>query len=212
MKRAHSHAWWRLSLIWGALLALLCVPGTLWANAENERAVRLRAGFIYNFCKFVTWPKNTLPSKDQPLRIAVDMSASDFEIFESTLEGKTVRGHPIEIVPFTAESLQDKLHIVYLCETPDEQLEGALSALNGKAVLTIGDPERFNQAGGVIQFLTSNSKLRYRINLAAKDDELEFSAKLLQLAIVYEPTSMRWDEPGLMYAAATPDHGFGHRH
>ncbi|MGF1448584.1 MAG: YfiR family protein [Opitutales bacterium] len=167
----------------------------------DERALRLRAAFVFNFCKFVEWPKDAFDGKKAPLVVGIDLSDANFSIFEKSLANKTVQGRPLQVIRLTPETLNQTIHVAYLGSTPADQIDGALSAFGGRPVLTIGDADPFNQAGGVIQFLPSEGRLRYRINLAAKHDDLDFSAKLLQLALVYESTSMRWQSERVYYAS-----------
>jgi hypothetical protein len=51
--------------------------------------------------------------------------------------------------------------------------------------LTVSDIENFADKGGVIRFIREDGKIHFRINIdAAKNSQLEISAKLLQLAEV----------------------------
>jgi hypothetical protein len=58
-----------------------------------------------------------------------------------------------------------------------------LSALRGRSVLTVGDSQGFVDAGGMIELLVEDERMRFEVNLhAANEARLKISAKLLSLA------------------------------
>jgi hypothetical protein len=67
-------------------------------------------------------------------------------------------------------------------------LEGLLSTLKDRAILTVGDDAGFAQRGGMIRFVSENSRIRMRINLeAAAAANLTISSKLLRAAEIVTP-------------------------
>ncbi len=60
-----------------------------------------------------------------------------------------------------------------------------LSSLRGSSVLTVADTAGFLDAGGMIQFLNENGRVRFAINVdATSRAKLKMSSKLLSLAKV----------------------------
>lgn len=60
-----------------------------------------------------------------------------------------------------------------------------LSSLRGSSVITVADMEGFLDAGGMIQFLNENDRVRFAINVdASSRAKLKLSSKLLSLAKV----------------------------
>jgi hypothetical protein len=60
-----------------------------------------------------------------------------------------------------------------------------LSSLRGSSVITVADMGGFLEAGGMIQFLNENDRVRFAINVdATSRAKLKLSSKLLSLAKV----------------------------
>jgi len=60
-----------------------------------------------------------------------------------------------------------------------------LPSLRGSSVLTVADTEGFLDAGGMIQFLNENDRVRFAISVEATSRaKLKMSSKLLSLAKV----------------------------
>ena len=55
--------------------------------------------------------------------------------------------------------------------------------LNGRAVLTIGEQDKFLEKGGIVNFVREKKKIRFEINLnVAEQARLQIRAKLVRLA------------------------------
>jgi hypothetical protein len=77
----------------------------------------------------------------------------------------------------------ESCHVLFVGRGEDKRVATALFFLKTSAVLTVGDSERFNEKGGIIEFCEESSKIRFHINLpAAAAARLKLSARLLTLA------------------------------
>src|SRR5437016_2248970 len=77
--------------------ALLFLP--LLANAlgaeDTSLEYKVKAGFLYNFAKFVEWPSNALPATNSPIVIGVFADDSAAPVLKQALEGKMANGHSL---------------------------------------------------------------------------------------------------------------------
>ena len=145
---------------------------------------RIRAAFIYNFLKFVTWP-NTHSSKDKTNVCII----GDGEFARSLPSLKsTVRISIISSVPAGEIS---SCHILYIGKEEETNAAFIVSRASRHAILTISEARSFADNGGIIEIvrvdknigLFSNDKINLRINLkAAKLVGLNIDARLLQIA------------------------------
>ena len=63
------------------------------------------------------------------------------------------------------------------------RLDDILTAVRNWNVLTISDLDNFAYAGGIVQLITLEDKIRFEINLkSAQRAKLKISSKLLKLA------------------------------
>ena len=75
-------------------------------------------------------------------------------------------------------------HVLFVPATYEAPPHEVLAALDGAAVLTIGETEQFTDAGGIIGFVYRKNTLRFVINLdAATRTGLKIRSQLLTLAV-----------------------------
>jgi hypothetical protein len=160
------------------LLALLVLP----ANAEGDRASAesVKAGFVYNFTKFSTWPAPG--GGADPLRICtLGRGALNGQL--ARLQGRTVGEREIEIQVWPPSDDWAKCHVLFVSREDGERAESILRQLAGKPVLTIGDVPDFSRRGGMIELIELENKLRFNISLVTvQRSGLRMSSQLLKLA------------------------------
>jgi hypothetical protein len=168
-------------------VAWLAAPGVARSQAEESQIL---AAFLYNFAKFVEWPDEAFSSAESPLRIGV-LGEDPFDsALETTIDGKTADGRPIEFERAeNAEALND-CHIVFISRSERERIDQVVQVFHDASVLTVGDTEGFAHRGVVINLVEKKKKIAFEINLSkAHEADLKVSSRLLGLAtIVGEPT------------------------
>lgn len=161
-----------------ALLAFLVVV-SMHANAAALEEKQVKAGFIYNFLKFVRWPEHSLESSLTLCTIGNDSLGSTLD----KLQNRKINNLTLDVQRGISVSAAQKCQMVYI-ETVDNSLDSALAALAHKPVLTIGNTSEFTKKGGTIGFVKQGNKIRFTINeTAAKQAKLEISSKLLRLGV-----------------------------
>lgn len=148
----------------------------------------VKAAFILNFLKFVTWAPGERPVDGSPIIIGALEDNGLYESLSKMVHKKTVGGRQM----ITGRLDPDKpdfsgYHLVFIgCDNPDN-IRKALKKVKGKAVLTVGDQPGFAHSGGVIGFIRKDQKIRFEINVrAAREIGVEFSSRLLGLAVVID--------------------------
>ncbi len=184
MKRTSSHPFRRharqcaaAALAWAVFVS--CAFG---AEPLKGREYQVKAGFIYNFVKFVQWPDETDNRAGNVLRLCIVSDHSETDVFFS-LSGKTVRGR--EIIVATADEADSlgACDIVFFSVRDADVIRERLAAAPRRGVLTIGETDGFTRMGGIINFFVANSRLRFRINIdAAARAGLKLSSQLLMSA------------------------------
>lgn len=160
-------------------VAVLCaLLSSISHAATTESAVK--AGFIYNFTKFVEWPASTGVYAGFNICVIGDNRLEDSL---QAIEGKQVHGKSIHlhigVKPLNLRSCQ----IVFLAEDDSRKLRYILEALSNAPVLTVSDSPGFVQLGGMIGLVRDGTHLAFEINLSsAKTAGLHVNAQLLKLA------------------------------
>jgi hypothetical protein len=156
------------------------------ASAQDSQPTeyQIKAAFIYNFAKFVEWPRVAFPETNSPLVIGIVGEDPFHGVLEKTVRGKVVDDHPLVVKAFQARTEATNCHILFIGASEKERLPQVLKEVNGNSVLTVSEMEGFNEAGGMIVFVLEGTKIRFKINnAAATSARLRISSKLLSLAL-----------------------------
>lgn len=158
------------------------------APAELSAEYRVKAGFLFNFPQFVEWPARAFRDAAAPIVIGVLGDDPFGRYLDELVQGERVGNRPLVVRRFhRVEDIAD-CQILFVHHSESAQFDRLLAALRGRSVLTVGEDEGFERAGGMVRFTIENNKVRLRINPeAAKADELTISSKLLRLATLVPP-------------------------
>jgi hypothetical protein len=142
----------------------------------------LKAAFLYNFVKFVEWPREAL-ADEAPLVLCVTGDLGVADALDEAVRGRAVDRHRLVVRrPKVDDSLR-LCHVLYLSGVDGPNASLIVQRLAGAAVLTASDIDRFAQGGGVAHFFLEADRMRFAINLdAAQRARLKVSSKLLGLA------------------------------
>jgi hypothetical protein len=165
-----------------AVLTGLTVFGGL-GSAEKPTVgeYQVKAAFLYHFTKFVEWPTSSVSHNLTTVCVLGDDPFGP--MLDFTFEDKTVRGLPFEVRRLGNDADLGACQVLFLSASETGAASTILGALQGLPVLTVADAPEFGQAGGMIQLVVEESKVRFDINLAvAKRSRLRISAQLLHLA------------------------------
>lgn len=161
------------------------------ARAEAPTEYQVKAAYLFNFAKYVEWPRGTFKTEDAPIVIGVVGEDPFGEALDDALEGKVVEGRKLVAKRFASAEDARGAQIVFIAASEEPRLRQDLATLSGRSVLTVGDVDRFAERGGIAGFYTEGSKVRFRINVAAAARaDLKISSQLLKLARIVS------EEPG----------------
>ena len=167
---------------WSKLAVLLFLPiFALQAAGQRASESQLKAAFVYNFTKFIDWPGESVRSLTFQICV-LGQNPFGSELTQLT-DGKVIEGHPVQVLIVTNYHLVRSCQVVFISASEDAHLKQILSGLRGRSVLTVGDSQGFVDAGGMIELLVEDERMRFEVNLhAANEARLKISAKLLSLA------------------------------
>ncbi len=158
------------------------------AQETSSRAYAIKAGFIYNFTRFIKWPP---PSKfrgnNNSYNICV-IGDNPFGSILSRLEAKhRFKEHPLKIELDTSRSGFQQCHILFVSFSERFNVENIVEQTKDLQVLTVGDTEGFAERGIDINLLVVKNKVKFEISkncLEAKG--FEVSSELYDLATIVE--------------------------
>jgi hypothetical protein len=188
-------------------LTVLSLTLFLWPIIPQARAdsaasleYQVKAAFIYNFIKFVDWPKEKVPDPNTPLTIGI-IGQDPFKDAFGPLQGKEARDRKVIIQRFEGfveleesgkkekdqphpknQDIQ-KCHLLFICPSESERIADIIASVKGHSVLTVADTQGFLEAGGIINFIMEEQKARFEINVTtARQAKLQIRSQLLRLA------------------------------
>jgi hypothetical protein len=150
-------------------------------GAEREYAVK--AVFLYNFCRFITWPDSAFAAPDTPITIGIFGEDPFGTLLEETVKGERVRGRRIRIM--RTKRIEDipECHVLFVSRSEMGRLEQILAAARTRSVVTVAESEAFLTAGGMIALTTQHGKVRLRISTGIiQAANLKVSSRLLHIA------------------------------
>jgi YfiR/HmsC-like len=143
----------------------------------------VKAVFLYNFAKFVTWPAGGAIRERSPaeIRICLPSRGEFFTLLEAAVRGENVSGRPLVPVALDGLDAARSCQILYVGDTRSADARAWLQSVRGRQVLTVGDGEASDDV--VIAFVRVGDRLRFDINRGAEGRHgLNISSKLLRLA------------------------------
>ncbi len=164
------------------MLILIQAP-SLASEDESETRDLIRAAMVFNFCKFVDWPRENQPNELVLGVMGSHISQPDF----SSINGKTVRDLPVLVKAVNSESDLAQCNLVFIADVPQQRMLDAFATSRNESILTISETEDFCTQGGIIQMVPRRGKMRFFINRdAANEAGLTMSSQLLKMARIVE--------------------------
>jgi YfiR/HmsC-like len=168
------------------LAVLVCAHIVAAPNAHAQDVLpeyQVKAAYLFNFLKFVEYPNESSMDPLAPIVIGVIGDDPFGNALPQVVIGKTVQGRDLVIHVYRIGEDLRGAHILFISASERKRLPMILSSLRGSSVLTVADTEGFLEAGGMIQFLSENDRVRFAINVdATSRAKLKMSSKLLSLA------------------------------
>ena len=173
-------------LLAGALLvfgtSLLPEPSVA-ANSAVTLEYGVKAGYLFNFAKYITWPSSAFPAETSPFVVGVLDDGEASAVVRSAIEGKNVNGRPVEVRSVSTESIGVGVHILLVTRAADKSPEELRKLAGSASVLMVGETDEFAERGGAIGFVHENESIRLTLCLEhATDRGLKVSAKLATVA------------------------------
>lgn len=166
-----------------AILVLGTLIGTASGAPPISKEYKLKAAFLYHFAKFVEWPANRFANADSPIVIGVLRENPFGDELTLTVEGRKINNRRIVVMVIRSAADVAKAHLVFVGAAHDARLGRFKEALQGSAVLSVGETPEFERQGGMITFVLQDDSLRFRVNKdAAQKVGLKISAQLQKLA------------------------------
>ena len=167
------------------LLLLLCAlhasvirTPLLSAQMHDERLVR--AAFVYNLTKYVSWPRS-----GNELVIGVIGEGSMGSLLARRLSGKTTDTRTIRVILAPSRQELHRCDIFYYAGESSDSRPAILTLARENSILTVGETAAFARQGGMIGLVRAGDQIQIHVNLeAVQEAKLKISAQLLNLSTI----------------------------
>jgi hypothetical protein len=155
-----------------------------WAQSKVEATeIKIQSIFIYNFTKYINWPEE-YNRGDFVIGVLGDADLTE-ELYKMA-KTKNV-GNRRMVVKKYAEvaDIEGRCHILFIPAGSSSLLSSALKKTKGQPTLVITHKDGLGRAGSQINFVSSNGKFRFEINInALEKNGLKCAQQLKSLAII----------------------------
>jgi len=190
----------RLTILIVALsVSLSWAPGALAQDRDSSDSSEylIKAGFIFNFAKFVDWPPTTFAQPDSPIVIGILGTDPFGAIIDQIVQDKKIggRGFVVKRLKWGTD-LKDlkECKILFVGASERVHIDELVQIVKGLPILTVGETPGFAEHGGVIRLVLEDNRVRFEVNVdAARQAGLTISSRLMTLAtIIHQAVVDTW--------------------
>jgi len=173
----------QLFLITGLLCSIALhsvVPYPLQAEPATENCIK--AAYLLNFARFVTWPEAAFDSSVAPIVLCI-LGNDPIDSALPTIQYKRVQDRPLEIRRVGTLNELLPCHMLFVGKMAPSSVQEILAELGNRPVLTVSSLPGFSRQGGMLTFIKVDNKIRFEVNLSTtRAAGLSISSRLLKLA------------------------------
>ena len=173
----------RRPTILSAAILLMCASMRPCSAAQQPRAgeYQVKAVYLFNFGRFTEWPATT--SKEDLFPICVLGTDPFGKFLDDTLTREVINSQKLIARRIANARDTATCKILFISNSEAGRIKEILSVLKTTPILTVSDIPEFLNSGGMIQFVMTENKIRFAVNLAAAENAgLTLSSQLLKVA------------------------------
>ncbi len=165
-------------------LLFLSLFGAQTSHAQQTHPTesQVKAAYLYNFGKFVTWT-GTNAGSSASFDICVLGKDPFGVVLDSTVAGGNIGEKRVTAKKISSLQESDHCRIVFISSSEQARLKAILAAAKAGGTLTVSDIPHFADKGGMIEFVPQENRIRFEVNLPATEEAgLTLSSELLKVA------------------------------
>jgi hypothetical protein len=173
---------YRICFLWLFLWPLWGLNQSALHADEIAQEYQLKAAFLVNFARFITWPPEAFAHEQDDFVVCV-AGKDPFGGALSSIETKQIDNRSIRVL--YTDSLADtpSCHLLFVSRSEGKNLDQLTANLERTAMVTVSDIAGFTEYGGMIEFVTLQNRLSFKINHSAmRQRGIQASASMLHLA------------------------------
>lgn len=172
--------------MWGLLaLALWSAPSASGLSQEAPIEQKVKAAYLYNFVRFVEWPKAPAGT---PVTVGVVGTEKLATEMKEALDGRAVGDRPLVVSRVTNVDDAARHNVLYVAGNDLDMARRYVAPTVSKPILTVTECDRFLKAGSLVNFYLADDSVRFAVSSEALDrSPLKVSSQMLQFASIVKP-------------------------
>jgi hypothetical protein len=165
------------------LLLLAQAARSFAADPQTLTEYQIKAGFFFNFTRFVDWPESAFVTASSPILICVLGETPLTDLVTDVALGKVVNGRAVSIRRVKASDDLRQCNLLFISAEEERHTAEILASVKKTNTLTVGETPGFAQAGGMINFSIQENRVKLELNLEATTRAgLKVNSKLIAVA------------------------------
>jgi len=143
---------------------------------------KFKAIFIYNFTKYIEWPKTY---RNGDFVIGVIGKSPLYQELVKMAMTKKVANQPLKIIRYNSIKDLHKCHILYISKGDSFEIGEVIKQIKSNSTLIITEKSGLADQGAGINFVVKNNRLKFELNKNnVEKHKLKISSNLEALAII----------------------------
>lgn len=180
----------RITVLVGVVLLffVILLVQTGFATAVRAKAFEeseVKAVFLFNLTKFIVWPNEINDGPQTEFAIAILGTDPFGNHLDKVITSESVKGRKIRIRRYQnrQEVQWQEIALLFIGREMVGDLADLRIAARASGVLTVGDVGGFCQAGGMVNLLTVENRIKIEVNIEeTRKSDFLVSAQMLKLA------------------------------
>lgn len=180
----------RICVLVGVVLLFVVIPPAHagFATAARAKAFEeseVKAVFLFNLTKFIVWPNEPNDGPQGEFAIAILGTDPFGSHLDRVITNESVKGRKITIRRYQnrQEVHWREIALLFIGREMVGDMADLRVAARASGVLTVGDIGGFCQAGGMVNLLTVENRIKIEVNVEeARRSDFLVSAQMLKLA------------------------------
>jgi hypothetical protein len=165
------------------LVALAALLGARAALAADSTPEEMKARFLFQLLKYVTWPESSGAPAIAPFVVGVVGDDALASTLRRVVDGKQAQSRPVEVKTLTDGVEAPGVHLLFIGGGDRSKLRELARVHHGQPILTVADRFEFPDLGGDVGLELVDGRVSFSISRRKSvRGDFVISSKLMRLA------------------------------
>jgi hypothetical protein len=143
------------------LISLFFIQSGFKPAGAIDTNAKIKAVFIYNFTKYIEWPKTY---KEGEFTIGIIGESPLYSELTKMTQTKKVANQSLQVKRFNSVDEVSKCHILYLSKDKSGEISSLLKSLKNNSTLIVTEQAGLVDKGAGINFIIKDNRQKFELN------------------------------------------------